>query len=49
MMQEKIKEREDVWNNIRPHEALDQLTPSEYSWKLQTDKLPTKNVIVLQT
>ena len=48
-MQEKIKEREGVWNNIRPHEALGQLTPSEYFWKLQTDRLPTKNVIVLQT
>ncbi|MDP3763974.1 MAG: DDE-type integrase/transposase/recombinase [bacterium] len=48
-MQEKIKEREDVWNNIRPHQALGQLTPSEYFWKLQTDRLPTKNVIVLQT
>ena len=49
MMQEKIKEREDVWNNIRPHEALGQLTPSEYFWKIKTDGLPTRNVIVLQT
>jgi len=49
VMDKKIREREDVWNNVRPHEALDQLTPSEYFWKLQTEKLPTKNVIVLQT
>lgn len=48
-MQEKIREREDVWNNVRPHEALGQVTPSEYFWKLQTDRLPTKNVIILQT
>lgn len=49
VMQRKIKEREDVWNNIRPHEALGQLTPSQYFWKLQTTKLSTKDVIILQT
>ena len=49
VMQRKIKEWEDTWNNVRPHEALGQLTPSQYFWKLQTTKLPTKNVIVLQT
>jgi len=49
VMQRKIKEWEDVWNNIRPHEALCQLTPSEYLLKLQTNRLPTKDVIVLQT
>ena len=49
VMRRKIKEREDIWNNIRPHEALGQLTPSQYFWKLQTTKLPTKNVIILQT
>lgn len=49
VMQKKIKEWEDVWNNIRPHQALGQLTPSEYLLKLQTNKLPTKNVIILQT
>lgn len=49
VMQQKIKEREDIWNNFRPHQALDQLTPSQYFWKLQTEKLPTKNVIILQT
>jgi len=49
VMQRKIKEWQDIWNNIRPHEALNQLTPSEYFWKLQTTKLPTKDVIILQT
>lgn len=48
-MQRKIKEREDVWNNVRPHESLGYLTPSEYFWKLQTTKLPTKDIIILQT
>lgn len=49
VMQEKIKEWEYVWNNVRPHQALGQLTPSQYFWKLQMIKLPTKNVIILQT
>jgi transposase InsO family protein len=49
VMQEKIKGWENTWNNVRPHQALGQLTPSEYLLKLQTNRLPTKNVIVLQT
>lgn len=49
VMRRKIKEWEDIWNNVRPHEALGQLTPSQYLWKLQTERLPTKNIIVLQT
>ena len=48
-MQKKIKEWEDIWNSFRPHEALGQLTPEEYSQKLKIYGLPTKNVIVLQT
>lgn len=48
-MRTRIKEWEDTWNNVRPHEALGQLTPSQYFWKLQVSKLPTKDVIVLQT
>ena len=47
-MQEKIKEREYIWNNIRPHQALNQLTPSEYCLRLQTTKLATKDTIILQ-
>jgi hypothetical protein len=49
VMQKRIKAWENVWNNIRPHEALGQLTPSDYFWKLQTIQLPTKDVIILQT
>lgn len=49
VMQRKIKEWEDIWNNTRPHEALGQLTPSQYFWKLQITNLPTKDIIILQT
>ena len=49
VMQRKIKEWEDIWNNVRPHQALGQLTPSEYLWKLRTKRLATKDVIILQT
>lgn len=49
VMQRKIKEWEDIWNNVRPHQALGQLTPSEYLLKLQMQRLPTKNIIILQT
>jgi transposase InsO family protein len=49
VMQEKIREWERVWNDIRPHEALGQLTPSEYFSKIQGTNLPTKNIIILQT
>ena len=49
VMQRKIREWEEVWNTIRPHEALSQLTPEEYLTKLQTNVLPTRDIIVLQT
>lgn len=49
VMQRKIKEWEDIWNNVRPHQALNYLTPAEYLWKLQTSRLPTKDIIILQT
>ena len=49
VMQRKIREWENIWNTVRPHEALGQLTPEEYLAKLQTNILPTRNVIVLQT
>lgn len=41
VMQKKIRERENIWNNIRPHESLNQLTPLQlqYFWKLQTANL----------
>ncbi|MFH1462699.1 MAG: DDE-type integrase/transposase/recombinase [bacterium] len=49
VMQRKVKEWQDVWNNVRPHQALGYLTPSEYLLKLQNSRIPTKDVIVLQT
>ncbi len=48
-MQKNIEVWENIWNNVRPHEALDYLTPYEYFSKLQKVNLPTKNVIILQT
>ncbi len=49
VMQQNLKDWEEVWNGFRPHEALGQLTPNEYSLKLKMNGLPTKDVIVLQT
>jgi transposase InsO family protein len=48
-MQERIRERQLVWNTVRPHQALSYLTPSEYLARLQTVPLPTRDVITLQT
>jgi transposase InsO family protein len=48
-MRKRIHEREFIWNNIRPHAALDYLTPYEYLLKLKEHRLPTKKVIILQT
>ena len=49
VMDRKIREWEQVWNNTRPHEALDYRTPNEYLAYLQTTQLPTNKVIILQT
>lgn len=48
IMQQNIKEWEGTWNGFRPHEALGQLTPNEYSLKLKLTGLPTKDIVVLQ-
>ena len=48
-MRTKIAQWEYVWNNIRPHQALNYLTPNQYLEKWQTSRLPTKDVITLQT
>ncbi len=48
IMQQRLKEHEYVWNEIRPHEALNQLTPNEYLFKWQHGRLPTKDTIILQ-
>jgi len=49
VMQIRILEWQNVWNKIRPHESLDYLTPEAYYHKWQTSRLPTKDVITLQT
>lgn len=47
-MNKKLAELEYIWNNIRPHEALNQLTPNEYLDKYNKGRLPTKDTITLQ-
>lgn len=49
VMQKKIKQWQDIWNMIRPHQSLNYLTPQEYFEKWQKGRLPTKDVITLQT
>lgn len=49
MMRKKLKEWQDIWNNIRPHQALNYLTPKQYYEKWQHGRLPSKDVITLQT
>lgn len=48
IMQKRLKEHEYTWNEIRPHEALNYLTPNEYFLKWQQGRLPTKDAITLQ-
>lgn len=48
-MRRRMQGREFIWNNIRPHAALDYLTPYEYLLKLKEHRLPTRKVIILQT
>jgi len=47
-MQKRLEEWEYTWNCIRPHEALNYLTPDEYLNKLRYTNLATKDVIILQ-
>ncbi len=49
VMRRRMKAWEDIWNTVRPHESLGQLTPCEYSLKIKANGLPTKNVVILQT
>jgi transposase InsO family protein len=49
VMQLRIIEWQNIWNKIRPHESLNYLTPEAYYHKWQTGRLPTKDVITLQT
>ena len=49
VMQTRILEWQNIWNKIRSHESLDYLTPEAYYHKRQTSRLPTKDIITLQT
>jgi len=49
IMQKNIISWQNIWNNVRPHEALNQLTPNEYYFKWKYGRLPTKDTITLQT
>lgn len=49
-MRAKLKEWELTWNTVRPHAALNYLTPAEYLKKFQVQgRIPTRDTIVLQT
>lgn len=48
VMNHKIQEWQDVWNEKRPHQALDYRTPNQYLEYLKSTNLPTKDVITLQ-
>lgn len=49
IMRKKIAWWEDIWNKTRPHQALNYLTPNQYLEKWQVSRLPTRDVITLQT
>lgn len=48
-MRAKLKGWQHVWNEVRPHQALNYLTPRQYFEKWQRSRLPTKDTITLQT
>jgi len=48
-MRIKIQEWEDVWNNVRPHAALNYLTPNEYLERFKESGIKRKEIISLQT
>jgi len=48
-MRRKLKEWQRVWNEVRPHQALNYLTPRQYYEKWQRGRLPSKDIITLQT
>lgn len=47
-MARRLKQWQEIWNRVRPHEALNYLTPSAYLIKWQTGRLPTRDIITLQ-
>jgi transposase InsO family protein len=48
VMQKRLSEWEYVWNYVRPHAALDYLTPNQYFEKLKCRNLKERNSIILQ-
>lgn len=48
-MRRRIKRWEKIYNEIRPHASLNMLTPKEYLDSWQTGRMPTKDVITIQT
>lgn len=48
-MNKALEEWEYTWNCVRPHEALNYLTPDEYLKKIQCTNLTAKEAIILQT
>lgn len=49
LMQQRILAWQKIWNEVRPHQALNYLTPKAYLEKWQQGRLPTRDVITLQT
>ena len=49
LMQQRILAWQKTWNEVRPHQALNYLTPKAYLEKWQQGRLPTRDVITLQT
>ena len=49
IMNQKIQEWQNIWNEKRPHQALDYRTPNQYLEYLKSTNLPTKDVITLQS
>lgn len=49
LMQKRLLEWQKTWNEVRPHQALNYLTPHAYFIKWQVGTLPTRSVISLQT
>ena len=48
IMRDRLAEWEYVWNNVRPHEALDFLTPNQYLDKYFNNEKACKTTIILQ-
>jgi len=48
LLQTRLKEWQRIWNEVRPHQALNYLTPKQYEEKWQYGRLPTRDTIVLQ-